>query len=318
MTNYFFNKRIFITGAFGFLGGRLIESLLERGAIIYALADPDEQYGSAEAGRVKKVFKENIKNREALAKIIEEVRPEIIYHLAAIGSVPYSKENPLAVLDVNFGGTMNLLEAARRAGCEKFIYISSAEIYAGSDYPIDEKHPVLPDSPYAASKAAADYLVSSYHESYGMPTVILRPFNIYGLGNYKNVIFKFIRAALKNDVLKVEGGAQIKDFLFVEDAVRALLSVGEKDVLGETFNIGSGSAVTIRELAEKIIFLAGSKAKIAEDAPRSTKSKNSICNYAKIEKNLGWKPLVNLEKGLKRTIDWIKLNLKDDRNGHEE
>lgn len=310
MTNNFFNKRVFITGAFGFLGKCLIENLSERGAIIYALAGPDDKYESTAVGRIKNVFKEDIKNREALVKIIGEIKPEIIYHLAAIGSVPYSKENPLVVLDVNFGGTMNLLEAVRRAGCGKFIYVSSAEIYAGSDRPIDEKHPVLPDSPYAASKVAADYLVSSYYKSYGMPAVILRPFNIYGPGNHKNVIFKFIQAALKNDVLRVEGGGQIKDFLFVDDAVRAFLSAGEGTVSGEVFNIGSGKAITIKDLANKIILLAVSGARIIEDNPRGTKSKNFICDYAKIEKNLGWKPQVSLEEGLKRTIDWVKSNLK--------
>lgn len=308
MASSFLNKKIFITGAFGFLGSRLTEALSESGAIIYALAGPDDKYESATAGRIKNVFKEDIKNREALAKIIEEVKPDFIYHLAAIGSVPYSKDYPLAVLDVNLGGTINLLEAARHAGCGKFIYISSAEIYEGSRHAVNEGHPISPDSPYAASKAAADYLVLSYNKSYGMPAVVLRLFNIYGPGNYKNVIFKFIQAALQNDVLKVEGGGQIKDFLYVEDAVEALLLAGGNGGSGEAFNIGSGNAVTIKELADKIISLVGSKAKIEENNPREIQSKDFFCDYAKIEKAFGWKPQVGMEEGLKKTVDWIKLN----------
>jgi nucleoside-diphosphate-sugar epimerase len=311
MASNFLNKKIFITGAFGFLGNRLKEELSERGAIIYALAGPDDQYESADAGRIKKVFKENIRNRDAIAEIIEEVRPEIIYHLASIVSVPYSKEHPLETMDINFGGTMNLLEAARSTGGGKFIYASSVEIYEGSDCPIDENFLISPNSPYAASKVAADYLISCYCKSYGMPTAILRPFNIYGPGNYKNVIFKFIQAALKNDILKVEGGNQIKDFLFVEDAARAFLAAGEDNVSGEAFNIGSGNAITIKELANKIILLAHSKSMVAENNPRDMKSKNYICDYSKIEKMFSWRPQVGLEEGLKRTINWVKLNLVD-------
>lgn len=311
MASNFLNKKIFITGAFGFLGNYLREELLERGAVIYALAGPDDRYDSAETSRIKKVFKENISNREAIAKIIEEVRPEIIYHLASIVSVPYSKDYPLATMDINFGGTLNLLEAVRCAGGGKFIYASSVEIYEGSNYPIDENYLVSPNSPYAASKAAADYLISCYHKSYGIPTVILRPFNIYGPGNYKNVIFKFIQTALKNNALNVEGGNQIKDFLYIEDAVRAFLLAGENNVFGEAFNIGSGNIITINELAHKIILLADSEAEITKNNPRDIKSKNYICNYSKIEKCFGWRPQVGLEEGLKRTIDWARLNLKD-------
>lgn len=307
MINDFLNKRVFITGAFGFVGSHLIESLRARGAVIYALSGPDEQYTVADGGRVKNVFKEDIENQKAIFKIIDQVKPEIIYHLAAVTSVPYSKENPAKVVGINFNGTFNLLEAVRRNGKGKFVYVSSAEIYNKSDAPVGENCEIFPDSPYAASKAAADHLVFSYYQTYALPVFIFRPSNIYGPGNRKNVIFKFIDAALKDGVITVDGGEQIKDFIYIDDFVNALLQASSDDsAVGETFNVGSGKAIAIKELAIKIIGLANSQSRILVGEKRDIRSKNFQCNYDKINKMLGWKPWTGLEAGLLKTIDWAK------------
>lgn len=304
--NYFVDKKIFVTGAGGFIGRHLVLPLLERGAEVSALFHPSDIAHSFEK-KLSNVFIADLKDEASVNKIFDSVKPDIIYHLAAINSIPYSKEQPAETIKVNFNGTLNLLEAARNNGGGKFIYISSAEIYSQSNNPINENQALDAGSPYAVSKIAADCLVQDYHRIYGVRSVIARPFNIYGPGNYKNVIFKFIKAALKSEDLKVEGGGQIKDFIYVEDFVRALLLAGENDAAdGEIFNVGSQRPVAIRDLAEWIIAFSGSQSRIVIGDRRDIGSKNLISDSGKIRTLLNWNPQIDLQEGLKKTIDWAK------------
>ncbi len=313
-----FNKKIFVTGASGFVGSHLVERLLECGAKVSVLVNPDEPMENIQSKKDKLdgVFIQDIKNGDAVAKILSDSLPDVVYHLAAICSVPYSKEYPVKTFGVNFNGTLNILESVRKNGKGRVVYISSAEIYDISSSPIDEDYGVFPDSPYAASKAAADYLAISYYKTYGTRVSILRPFNVYGPGNRKNVIFKFIRAALRNEDIIVEGGDQIRDFTYLDDFIEVLLLAGENMVDGEIFNIGSGESITIKELADKIVDMVRSQSKIIIGNKRDVESRDLVCDYGKIHKALGWKPQVGLEEGLKRTINLVELNLRDNQNGH--
>lgn len=301
-------KNIFITGASGFAGSFLCKELLARRAKLSALVNPADK--ELKLGGLEKnisIYKADIKDAAAVQDIIATINPEIIYHLAAINSVSYSVSHPREVLDVNFYGTLNLLEAAKFSGA-KFIYISSAEIYAESDSPINENGKILPDSPYAVSKAAADHLVACYNKIYQLPTVIFRPFNIYGPENYKNVIFKFAEAAFAGKNLELDGGgSQAKDFIFIKDFIEALcLAAANLHAEGEIFNIGSGRSISIKDLAEKIIFLTRSPSKIIIKEARQASNKNFKCDSGKLKRILNWNASADLEKGLAETVLWIK------------
>ncbi len=223
--------------------------------------------------------------------------------------MPRSFEQPAEVFAVNATGTLHVLEAARRiTKLERLVVTSSSEVYgtARDDRPIDEEHPLLPTSPYAASKLAADRLAYSYRVTFGIPISIIRPFNTYGPRHTYDVIPKFIKLALAGQDLMVHGsGEQCRDFTYVDDTVRAFLLMGTHPAaVGEVVNFGSGKSHSIRHVAERIVALSDSKSRIVHDESRLAEVRHLLCDASKARRLFEWEATVPLDEGLARNIAW--------------
>jgi len=305
---------ILVTGGAGFIGSFTVELLLAKG---YKIAILDNfKYGSIKNiehlhGKVD-VVKCDVRNYDELTHIIQKV--DAVIHLAAIVSVDEVNENPLKAFEVNAIGTLNLLELARKYDLERFVYASSTAVYGEPRYlPVDENHIVSPLNPYGASKLAGEALVNSYRETYGLSTISLRYFNVYGPrmrpGPYAGVIMKFVQAALKNEPLVIFGdGTQTRDFVFVKDVARANTIALESKETG-IFNVGTGKETSINELAEIIIKLTKSKSKIIHTYPRPGDIRRSVADISKIRNKLKWTPEIDLLRGLKETIRYLSQTL---------
>jgi len=314
-------KSVLVTGAGGFIGSHLVERLVELGARVRALA----RYNSRNDWGLLELLPPSIKNEieVVLGDLTDPYSTtrlvqgqEIIFHLAALIAIPYSYIAPAHYVATNCGGTLNLLEAARHHGVERFIHTSTSETYGTAQYtPIDEAHPLRGQSPYAASKIGADKLAESYYLSFGVPVVTLRPFNTFGpRQSARAIIPTIISQGLSGNVIRLGLLTPIRDLNFVSDTVAGFIQAVEcPQAIGELFNIGSGKAVTIGELAQKIVnLLGGDKKIIAEEArvrPEASEVMELLCNYGKARKVLGWEPRVGLEEGLNRTVDYIRNHL---------
>jgi NAD dependent epimerase/dehydratase len=314
-------KSVLVTGAGGFIGSHLVERLVELGARVRALA----RYNSRNDWGLLELLPISIKNEieVVLGDLTDPYSTtrlvqgqEIIFHLAALIAIPYSYIAPAHYVATNCGGTLNLLEAARHHGVERFIHTSTSETYGTAQYtPIDEAHPLRGQSPYAASKIGADKLAESYHLSFAVPVVTLRPFNTFGpRQSARAIIPAIISQGLSGNVIRLGLLTPIRDLNFVSDTVAGFIKAVEcPQAIGELFNIGSGRAVTIGELAQKIVNLLGADKKIiAEEArvrPEASEVMELLCNYSKAREVLGWEPRVSLEEGLNRTVDYIRNHL---------
>jgi NAD dependent epimerase/dehydratase len=314
-------KRVLVTGAGGFIGSHLVERLVELGARVRALA----RYNSRSDWGLLELLPALIKNEievvlgdltdpHSTTRLVQG--QEIIFHLAALIAIPYSYIAPAHYVATNCGGTLNLLEAARHHGVERFIHTSTSETYGTAQYtPIDEAHPLRGQSPYAASKIGADKLAESYHLSFGVPVVTLRPFNTFGpRQSARAIIPTIISQGLSGNVIRLGLLTPIRDLNFVSDTVAGFIKAAEcPQAIGELFNIGSGRAITIGELAHKIVdFIGGNKEIIAEEErvrPDASEVLELLCNYGKAHKVLGWEPKVSLEEGLSRTVAYIRDHL---------
>jgi NAD dependent epimerase/dehydratase len=314
-------KSVLVTGAGGFIGSHLVERLVELGARVRALA----RYNSRNDWGLLELLPPSIKNEievvlgdltdpYSTSRLVQG--QEIIFHLAALIAIPYSYIAPAYYVATNCGGTLNLLEAARHHGVERFIHTSTSETYGSAQYtPIDEAHPLRGQSPYAASKIGADKLAESYYLSFGVPVVTLRPFNTFGpRQSARAIIPTIISQGLSGDVIRLGLLTPIRDLNFVSDTVEGFIKAAEcPQAIGDLFNIGSGRAITIGDLAHKIVDLLGGNKEIvaAEERVRPDASEvmELLCNYGKAHEVLGWEPRVSLEEGLSRTVDYIRNHL---------
>lgn len=310
-----------MTGAGGFIGSHLVERLVELGARVRALV----RYNSRNDWGLLELLPPSIKNEievvladltdpHATTRLVQG--QEIIFHLAALIGIPYSYIAPAHYVATNCGGALNLLEAARKYGVERFIHTSTSETYGTAQYtPIDEAHPLRGQSPYAASKIGADKLAESYYLSFGVPVATLRPFNTYGpRQSARAIIPTIISQGLSGNIIRLGRLTPIRDLNFVSDTVDGFIKVAEcPQAIGELFNLGSGRAVTIGQLAQKIISLLGGGKEIIADEervrPDGSEVMELICNYGKARKVLGWEPRVSIEDGLSRTVAFIRDHL---------
>jgi NAD dependent epimerase/dehydratase len=240
---------------------------------------------------------------------------EIVYHLAAIGSVPYSYSAPRSFVDTNSIGTLHILEAVRACHTPRMVHTSTSETYGTArTVPISESHPLQAQSPYAASKIAADKLVESYHLSFGVPAVTLRPFNTFGPRQSTRAVIPQIITQLATGARQLKLGAldPTRDFSYVTDTVQAFIDLGEAPasaVVGEVFNCGPGDDIAIGKLAEDIATLMGVEADIMEDAqrlrPKESEVMRLVCDATKLRERTGWRPRLTRNEGLRRTIDWF-------------
>ncbi len=239
-----------------------------------------------------------------------------VFHLGALIAIPYSYQHPQEVVETNVMGTLNVLLSAKEVGVERVVHTSTSEVYGTAlRVPIDETHPLQGQSPYAASKIGADKLAESFYRSFGVPVVTLRPFNTYGpRQSARAVIPTIISQALTQNVVRLGNLEARRDLTYVSDTINGFLRVAETpNVEGETFNLGTGTEIRIGDLAQEIVSLLGKKVEIVVDPARLRPEKSEVqrllASNDQARRRLGWKPKVNLQEGLEKTIEWIKEHL---------
>ena len=317
------NKKILVTGADGFIGSHLTEKLVASGAKVRAFVyyNSFNHWGwldSIPESTLKKidVFTGDIRDPHGVVQACKDM--DVIFHLAALIGIPFSYHSPDSYVDTNIKGTLNVLQAAKRWKAQKVIHTSTSEVYGSAQYvPIDENHPINPQSPYAATKSAADSLALSFYRSFDLPVAILRPFNTFGPRQSARAIIPTIISQVYSGKKEIHLGNvhASRDFNYVENTVNAFLKVAlVKEAIGEVFNSGSGQEATVAETIELIGKITGKKIKFSIDPQRLRPQKSEVerllCNASKIQNICGWQELISFEEGLKKTCRWIKDNLK--------
>jgi dTDP-glucose 4,6-dehydratase len=314
--------KILVTGAGGFIGSHLTEALLRRGHSVRALVRYNSQgrtglledLGKA-AGSGLEIFPGDVTDPGRVRQAVEGC--SVVTHLAALIGIPYSYHAPASYTSVNVVGTQNILEASRQAGVERVIVTSTSEVYGTArESPMTERHPLQAQSPYAASKIAADKLAEAYYHSYGLPAVILRPFNTYGPRQSARAVIPTIIAQALSGQKQIRLGNlnPRRDLTFVEDTARAFVLAAEAPgIEGKTLHFGSGEAISIGDLAAQCLRLLNCPAQVVGDPERKRPSGSEVellqCDASLARQVLGWKPEVTLEEGLKRTIQYLERHL---------
>ena len=318
-------RRALVTGAGGFIGSHLAERLVELGAQTRALVRyrSDGGWGWLDRCASKdalEVVVGDVGDRDSMAQAMKGV--EVVFHLAACIAIPYSYQAPASFVAANVDGTLNVLQAARAEGVARVVHTSTSEVYGTLQYaPIDEAHPLQAQSPYAATKIAADKLAESFWRSYGLPVVTVRPFNTYGpRQSARAVVPTIITQCLADGRIRLGNLAPTRDLNFVSDTVDGFVRAGQApDVLGRTFNLGTGREVSIGDLARLIAELSGRRVTIEPEPqrlrPEPSEVERLVADARAARESLGWAPSVPLEEGLKRTIAWIEANLDAYRPG---
>jgi len=303
-----------VTGGAGFIGSNLAEELAKREDEVIIIDD----LSTGKMENIKDVVKrsnvEFVNGSVTNMKLLEELFRDVDYafHQAAIPSVQRSIENPGATNEANITGTLNVLIAARDCGVKKVIYASSSSVYGDTmELPKREDMKPNPLSPYAVTKLVGEYYCKAFNEVYGLKTVCLRYFNVYGpkqdpASEYAAVIPRFVTRVLNNQPPVIYGdGNQTRDFTFVKDVVNANILAAEKNVNG-TFNIANGQRVSINELANRIMEIAGVKLSPVYDTPRKGDIRDSLADISLAEEKLGYEPGFTLDEGLKETMIWYR------------
>lgn len=319
------HKKILVTGADGFIGSHLVEALLEekcsiRAFIFYNSFNSWGWLDTFPKEKLKKieVFSGDVRDPYGVRKAIEGI--DIIFHLAALIAIPFSYHSPDSYVDTNIKGTLNVLQAAKDAKCKKIIITSTSEVYGTAQYvPIDEKHPFQGQSPYSATKIAADRIAESFYRSFNMPVCILRPFNTFGPRQSARAIIPTIIIQLLSGSREIKLGSlhPTRDLLFVKDTVSSFIEVAKSDkTVGEEINVATQREISIGDLAQKIIRMINPKARIDTDPIRIRPKKSEVerllgCNE-KLMNLTKWQQRFTLDDGLKYTIEWFmqKENLK--------
>ncbi|MDD5594694.1 MAG: SDR family NAD(P)-dependent oxidoreductase [Candidatus Omnitrophica bacterium] len=321
-------KKVFVTGADGFIGSHLVESLVSNGAKVKALSQYNSfnNWGWLEALECLdeiEVVCGDVRDPYFINKASKNT--DVIFNLAALIAIPYSYAAPSSYVDTNISGTLNICEAALKNGAKRLVHISTSEVYGTAKYiPIDEKHPLQPQSPYSASKIGADAIAESFFRSFGLPVCIARPFNTYGPKQSARAIIPTIitQIASGREAIRLGNTAPRRDFNYVKDTCAGLLNIASSDkAIGETINIGSNSDISIKRLFELIKGLMCSDARLIKEEIRFRPGKSEVmrllCDNSKIKKLVGYKPQYSLEAGLKETIEWFvnSDNLKAYKEG---
>lgn len=314
-------QTVLVTGAGGFIGSHLVEGLVAEGARVRALI----KYNSRnDWGNIERLAPEVREHVEILSGDITDpffVRQAVqgcqtVFHLAALIGIPYSYIAPQHYVSVNVQGTLNVLEACRSEGVQKLVHTSTSEAYGTARYaPIDEAHPLQGQSPYSASKIAADKMAESYFLSFDLPVATIRPFNTFGpRQSARAFIPTVISQALQKGEIRVGSLDPKRDFNYVKDTVQGFLRVAEKGAPGEVYNIGSGTTWSMQQTVEEILSLLGKPdLPVMEEAQRIRPEKSEVqlllCNSEKARGQLGWSPRYSFREGLAETVEAIRQDL---------
>ena len=315
-----------MTGAGGFIGSHLVEALVKQGARTSAFVHYNAMgsCGWLDALSVKKKIKiisGDICDSSILERAMKGI--DIIFHLAALIGIPYSYEAPESYVRTNIGGTLNILQAARRLPLERLVFTSTSEVYGTAQYiPMDELHPLQAQSPYAASKIGADHLVQAFHRSFNLPTVTVRPFNTFGpRQSSRAIIPTVITQCLKGKKVFLGNQRPKRDLNYVSDVVEGfLLAASSAQTIGQTINLGSGNAFSIYELAQLIAKLSRKKINLKIQPQRIRPKKSEVeclqANNLLARELMGWQPKYSLTQGLQLTIRWIKNHIERYPDGY--
>jgi dTDP-glucose 4,6-dehydratase len=312
------NKKVLVTGGAGFIGSHLTEKLVALGARTRVLVhyNSSGSWGWLDHSPVKNDIEVNlgdIRDQDSLERAMEGV--DVVFHLAALIAIPYSYQAPLSYVRTNVEGTMNVLQSAARNEVSSIVHTSTSEVYGSAiTVPISEQHPLQGQSPYSATKIGADKIAESFHLSFGLPVVTVRPFNTFGpRQSMRAVIPTIITQALYEEEIRLGSLDPTRDLNYVADTVEGFVKAAATPAaIGETINLGTGRETSIRELTQKIQEIVGRDLPIVTDKQRIRPTKSEVerlcADTSKARAILGWSPAYTLEQGLEQTVEWIREN----------
>ncbi|MCS6994181.1 MAG: SDR family NAD(P)-dependent oxidoreductase [Anaerolineales bacterium] len=327
MNPFWREKKVLVTGAGGFIGSHLVERLTLEGAQVRAFVRYNSradtgllQLAPPEIRASLEIIGGDLRDEHAVRKAVEGC--QVVLHLGALISIPYSYYHPVEVTQTNVIGTLNVLNACREAGVERLVHTSTSEVYGtAQQVPIREEHPLQGQSPYSASKIGADKLAESFYCAFGLPVVILRPFNTYGpRQSARAVIPAVITQALTQPVIRVGNVHTTRDFTFIHDTVNAfLLAAQTPGIEGKTIHLGTGVEIRIADVVEKIVSKVNRPVEIQVEEqrlrPEASEVYRLVSDNTQARQVLGWAPQTTLDQGLEKTIEWIRQHLERYRVG---
>lgn len=315
-------KKVLVTGADGFIGSHLTESLLEKGYEVKAFAyyNSFNTWGWLDSLPKEKldqieVFTGDIRDPNGVREAMKGV--DEVFHLAALIAIPFSYHSPDSYVDTNIKGTLNVLQAARELNTERILVTSTSEVYGTAQYvPIDEKHPFQGQSPYSATKIGADRLAESFYRSFDLPVSIVRPFNTFGPRQSARAVIPTIITQLLAGKEEIRLGSltPTRDFNYVKDTAAGFIAIAESEkTIGQEINIATQREISIGELAKEIISQINPRAGIICDDQRLRPEKSEVNRLlganAKIKELTDWKQRYTFEEGIAETIEWIRHNM---------
>ena len=313
-------KKVLLTGAGGFIGSHLVEELVRSGASVRAFlhynSRGDEgnlRHLASEIRRAIEIVFGDLHDSDAVEKAVKGA--SAVFHLGALIAIPYSYVHPSSYVQTNVIGTTNILNSALREECERVIVTSTSEVYGTAvSTPMNEDHRLHPQSPYAASKASADHLARSYAHSFGLPVVLVRPFNTFGpRQSLRAVIPSIVAQALRGNTVEVGAVWPTRDFNYVKDIARGfVLAARADDVEGEVFNLGTGIETSISEVVETVADILNIEILLHSSTDRMRPEKSEvgrlIADSSKAAMALGWKPQNSFRRAIEQTVEWYETH----------
>ena len=311
-------KKVLVTGGEGFIGSTLVERLVEAGADVRVLAYYNA-FGNwgwlAETKLDVEILPGDVRDADRVMQVVEG--QDVVFHLAALIGIPYSYEAPESYVQTNVTGSYNVANACRRAGVSRLVHTSTSEVYGTAlRVPIDEDHPLQPQSPYSASKIGGDMMALSFFHSFELPVAVCRPFNTYGPRQSTRAVIPTILAQLHAGASEIHLGATspTRDFNYVTDTAAGFMAVAECDrCVGQVTNIGSGREISIGDLVEVCKQITGSDARVVTEEkrlrPEGSEVERLLADNTRAREWASWSPQMSLEEGLRRTSDWVREHL---------